>query len=142
MVRCIEDNSLWPVAYPDRVVRPLDDLGNWRAVPEAGHITSTCLSLATFSSGLCFFWGMPSSSKWLENHTLGKTLFQGASQFDIAAAVPRILPQISFCTWRVGKAFHFLVSSQVDPTNFKLRRFVSEPSSQNVGRHFDVLGFP
>ncbi|MBM3616869.1 MAG: aminomethyl transferase family protein, partial [Alphaproteobacteria bacterium] len=32
----------------------------------------------TISSGLCFFWGIPSSSKWLKNHTSGRTTFQGA----------------------------------------------------------------
>jgi hypothetical protein len=36
--------------------------------------------LATISSGLCFFWGIPSSSKWLENHTSGRTPFQGKGQ--------------------------------------------------------------
>jgi hypothetical protein len=37
--------------------------------------------LATISSGLCFFWGIPSSSKWLKNHTSGRTTFQGAGQW-------------------------------------------------------------
>ncbi|WP_139291561.1 M20/M25/M40 family metallo-hydrolase, partial [Paracoccus sp. SM22M-07] len=34
----------------------------------------------TISSGLCFFWGIPASSKWLKSHTSGRTTFQGADQ--------------------------------------------------------------
>jgi hypothetical protein len=36
--------------------------------------------LATISSGLCFFWGIPASSKWLKSHTSRRTTFQGADQ--------------------------------------------------------------
>lgn len=35
-------------------------------------------SLAMISSGLCFCWGIPASSKWLESHTSGRTTFQEA----------------------------------------------------------------
>jgi hypothetical protein len=32
---------------------------------------------------LCFFWGIPASSKWLKSHTLGRTTFQGADHLSL-----------------------------------------------------------
>ena len=34
----------------------------------------------TITSGLCFFWGIPSSSKWLQSHTSRRSAFQRADQ--------------------------------------------------------------
>ncbi|MGX1101460.1 tyrosine-type recombinase/integrase, partial [Amorphus sp. MBR-141] len=45
--------------------------------------TSTCRSFATISSGLCLFWGIPSSSKQLES------LLQGGPLSVIAGGTPR-----------------------------------------------------
>ncbi|WP_370159773.1 hypothetical protein, partial [Limimaricola soesokkakensis] len=39
--------------------------------------TSTCRSFTTISSGLCFFWGIPASSNWLESLLQGGPLFRG-----------------------------------------------------------------
>ncbi len=43
--------------------------------------TSTCRSLATISSALCFFLGIPRSSIRLKSHTSGRTTFQGAGHY-------------------------------------------------------------
>jgi hypothetical protein len=36
-----------------------------------------CRSFATTSCS-CFFWGIPSTSKWRKRHTSGRTTFQEA----------------------------------------------------------------
>ncbi|WP_370162814.1 hypothetical protein, partial [Limimaricola soesokkakensis] len=42
--------------------------------------TSTCRSFTTISSGLCFFWGIPASSNWLESLLQGGPLFRGQAR--------------------------------------------------------------
>jgi len=66
--------------------------------------TSTCRSFATISSGLCFFWGIPSSSIWLESLLQGGPLFRGQAIRGPRRDRPlsRILqqPPTPFVAWR------------------------------------------
>jgi len=94
--------------------------------------TSTCRSLATICSGLCFFRGISSSSKWLENHTSTRTTFHGAGQSRVKGS-PGLRPGLQFSHFmrRVGM-------SQPTPVSLcPLRLRVSEPSeSLNRFRSF------
>ncbi len=71
------------VAAPDGLA------GHWMTLGAGSRYRqkakSTYRSLATISSGFCFLWGIPSSSKWLENYTSRRTTFQGAGQVGAAS---------------------------------------------------------